>query len=153
MPRNSYKKRLVLKYWNNFYLNLFEHFHLWFYPSAPAAPPKDIVSKKINSTALNIKFGLIVLDDRNGIIDNYEVKICKLNDTNCRTFIVAENDATKSLDVGGLEKWRDYMYSVTGCTLGGCGGTSPMAIQRTDEDCKKLFHFYLKKYFYWFFRE
>lgn len=105
------------------------------YLVAPASPPVDIVTNKINSTAINIKFGLINLSDRNGIIDKYQVKIRQKDvDTNWTSYFVTENGATKTIVIGGLEKWRDYEYVVSGCTIGGCGENSTIAIQRTDQD-------------------
>ena len=104
---------------------------------APASPPVDIVTNKINSTAINIKFGLISLNDRNGVIDKYQVLIRQKDvDTTWKTYFVTENDATKTIDIEGLEKWRDYEYVVSGCTIGGCGENSTIAVQRTDEDSK-----------------
>ena len=106
--------------------------------SAPSLPPENIVSQKINSTSLNIRFGLIPPDDRNGVIAKYLVNIRQLNvDTLWTTYEVVENGQTKSIDIGGLEKWRDYEYTVAGCTLV-CGVESPIAIKRTDQDCKKF---------------
>ena len=104
---------------------------------APASPPVDIVTNKISSTAINIKFGLISLNDRNGVIDKYQVLIRQKDvDTTWTTYFVTENDATKTIDIEGLEKWRDYEYVVSGCTIGGCGENSTIAVQRTDEDSK-----------------
>ena len=83
---------------------------------------------------------MIDIDDRNGVVLSYLVQIReRYVDTEWTNFTVAENEGTKTIDIGGLEKWRDYEYLVSGCTIGGCGKTNPIAIQRTDEDCK-IFH-------------
>ena len=102
-------------------------------------PPENIFAQKINSTALRVGFRLIPPDDRNGIITKYLVNIRQLNvDTNFTTYEVIENGAMKILEIGGLEKWRDYEYTVAGCTIV-CGVESPIVVIRTDQDCKYTF--------------
>ena len=87
---------------------------------------------------------MISLNDRNGVIDKYQVLIRQKDvDTTWTTYFVTENDATKTIDIEGLEKWRDYEYVVSGCTIGGCGENSTIAVQRTDEDSKFQIFFLL----------
>uniref|UniRef100_A0A7M5XEM8 Fibronectin type-III domain-containing protein n=3 Tax=Clytia hemisphaerica TaxID=252671 RepID=A0A7M5XEM8_9CNID len=104
----------------------------------PSLPPDDIFAQKINSTALRFRFELIPPDDRNGLITKYLVNIRQLNvDTSWTTYEVLENGAVKSLHIGGLEKWRDYEFTVAGCTIV-CGVESAIAIIRTDQDLPEV---------------
>ena len=108
--------------------------------SEPSGPPQLVTISDVTSTGINVSWGPVPTDDRNGIILGYKLNYRALSNGG----IVSEflNISSKQQDEGGaktlqtLNEFTNYSIDVLAFTIIGDGPRSVPKFLRTQEDSK-----------------
>ena len=108
--------------------------------SEPSGPPQLVSISDVTSTSINVSWGPLHADDRNGIILGYKLNYRALPNGGIATEFL--NISSKQQDEGGtktlqtLNEFTNYSIDVLAFTIIGDGPPSVPRFLRTQEDSK-----------------
>ena len=108
--------------------------------SEPSGPPQPVSTSDVTSTSINVSWGPVPADDRNGIILGYKLNYRALPNGGIVTEFL--NISSKQEDEGGtktlqtLNEFTNYSIDVLAFTIIGDGPASVPKFLRTQEDSK-----------------
>ena len=103
--------------------------------SGPDAPPANLKGKYVNSTAIEIEWGLVPEEDRNGIIRRYVVNY-RAKGSLLGWKEISAAHPTSTLRIAGLQQYTIYEVKILAWTSIDKGPFSNVTEIRTDADCK-----------------
>lgn len=107
------------------------HAAYFFSPAAPTGPPENIIASE-SSRSISLEWDLPRLEDRNGIITNYVIRV-----TNIRTSVESESTTSStSYTVGSLSSCTTYSVVIAARNVNGTGPFSAINEVQTAEDGK-----------------
>jgi len=99
----------------------------------PSAPPQNVSTMVINSTAISVSWNLPPLLDQNGHIIAYQLMITNQNRTNSSAFVVNVTNMSYYIATG-LEEFEVYSIEIAASTIIGFGPFSDTVSNQTFED-------------------
>ena len=99
----------------------------------PSAPPQNVTTMVINSTAISVSWSLPPFLDQNGDIIAYQLMITNQNRTNSSAFVVNVTNMTYYI-VTGLEEFEVYSIEIAAGTVIGFGPFSDAVSDQTFDD-------------------
>ena len=106
--------------------------------SEPSGPPQLVSISDVTSTSINVSWGPVPADDRNGIIQGYKLNYRALPNQGIVTEFL--NISSEQQDEGGtkilqtLDEFTNYSVSVLAFTIVGDGPPSVAKFVQTLED-------------------
>lgn len=99
--------------------------------AAPSEPPQNVSGTFINSTSIIVTWAPPPVSSHNGIIRHYIIRYSLVTDS---SDVQSVNTSELSIMIGDLERYTEYMVSVSAVTVE--EGVSSLVIVRTDSDGK-----------------
>lgn len=108
--------------------------------SGPSGPPQQVTLKAVTSTSIEVSWGPVLADDRNGIIKGYKVNYQSLPNGDIELEFVnitsqKQGEGEKKI-LKNLNEFTNYSISVLAFTEVGDGPSSVAKVKQTLQDGK-----------------
>ena len=102
-------------------------------PLVPSVPPSGVRVERLNSTAMNVSWTLLTLEEARGFVTSYTVSYKKDEGMAKRTTesVVVPGGEQSSVVIGGLDPGSSYLVSVSASTSAGTGEMSEETVVST----------------------
>ena len=114
-------------------VQLLQYSYVWHISVGPSAPPQNINTMVINSTAILVSWYPPPILDQNGDIIGYQLTITNQNRTNSSAIVVNVTNVT-SYTATMLEEFEVYRFEIAAETAIGLGPFSVAVNNQTFED-------------------
>ena len=105
-------------------------------PLVPSVSPSGVRVERLNSTAMNVSWTLLTLEEARGFVTSYTVSYRKDEGMAKRTTesVVVPGGEQSSVVIGGLDPGSSYQVSVSASTSAGTGDMSePVVLVEAEE--------------------
>ena len=104
-------------------------------PLVPSVSPSGVRVERLSSTAMNVSWTLLTLEEARGFVTSYTVSYRKDEGVAKRTTesVVVPGGEQSSVVIGGLDPGSSYLVSVSASTSAGSGEMSEPVVLAEDE--------------------